>query len=116
MATLVLTGGLVEWPDGNVSSAIDQRMALARAASRRVLELDGDDPVAVSLDGMDGVNALELKATATVQLIVTWANGIQQTIPADYLVLFSRATAITAVSLARVSGQSATVTLILGQK
>jgi len=116
MSTLLIQGTVFELPAG-VSKVFDRRIALAREASSRVIALTSDSPVAVNLDGWTGIHALELQADTKIVALITTADGANQALPVDdLLVLVSRTTPITALSLVRVTGQSATVKVTLAQK
>lgn len=115
MSTLAIIGTIAELPDAEVSSVIDQRVALDRPAEKRTVKLASDSPFAVNLDGMT-INALQIDADTKITALITSADGTAQAIPGEYIAIVSRKVAITAISLVRVAGQDATVELILGQQ
>jgi hypothetical protein len=117
MSTLAIEGTITELPAAGVARVIDLRVALARAAERRVIPLTSDSAVVVNLDGWTGINVLVIESDTKITARITSADGTDKDIPVDdLLLLVSRATPITALSLVRVAGQSATVTLTLGQE
>lgn len=117
MSTLLIQGSIAELPNGGVSRVFDHRVGLAREAERRVIVLGVDTPVVVSLDGWTGINVLEIQSDTQVTARITWADASEQDLPVDPLLfLISRAKPITALSLVRAAGQSATVNLTLGQE
>lgn len=117
MSTLSIQGTIAELPSAGVSRVLDLRIALARAAERRVIPLTSDAAVVVNLDGWSGLNALAIESDTKITALITSADGTAQAVPVDdLLLLVSRATPITALSLVRVAGQSATAILTLGQE
>jgi hypothetical protein len=117
MSTLVIQGTVLELPAGGVGKPFDKRLALARDAEIRTFTLTSDSPVAVSLDGWTGLNAIHLESDTKITALITSADGTAQAIPVDDLLSWiCRAVPITGLSLQRVSGQNAIVKLTLGQK
>lgn len=116
MGTLAIQGAVVDLPSGETFRPIDERVPCDPAPSSRTIHLADDSPFDVSMDGLDGINALHLAADFPVTVILTSIAGTAQSIPAESMYLISRAVAITAISLVRVAGQVTTVRLILGQE
>lgn len=116
MSTLVIQGTITELPDGGVRQDIGASVGLARPAARRPIPLTSDAPVAVNLDGWDGLHVIDMEADGLVTAVLTSDAGTSQAIPFDdRLLIVSRRAAYTALSLVRAPGQSATVIITLGQ-
>lgn len=115
MSTLLLSGSVVDSPDGSVARPFDFRVPCSPAPEQRVIALTSDAPFSVSLDGLTAINAIYLEADHPVTVRVTSAAGAAQSLPAEMWSLISRAVPITAITLVRVAGQATAVILILGQ-
>lgn len=116
MSTLLFTAQLVESPEGGVSRVIDRRIALSQEAAKKTIKLASDGATAVGLDGITP-HFVQIETDRKVVVRFTSADGTQQSIPVDdFLCILSRSVPFTAIDLARVAGQDATVVLTLGQK
>ena len=79
--------------------------------------LDGDSPVSVQFGTLSAANAVFVKADGKVRVRLTSADGSQQSVPVDSVLLLTcQATGITAIDLTRVAGVDTTVEVFLGQK
>lgn len=117
MSVLSVSGSITELPSGGIAEVYDERIGLVREAMKRVVSLVDDAAFAVNLDGWTAVHVLHIHSDTKITARITTADGADQLIPVDpILTIVSRSVPITAIDLVRVSGQSATVELILGQK
>lgn len=115
MSTLVISGSVVDTPDGSIARVFDDRVRCTPDPEQRVLALLSDAPQVVSLDGLTAINVIRLDADNPVTALLTSAAGSAQAVIGESLNLISRAVPYTAISLVRVAGQATTVRLILGQ-
>lgn len=115
MGVLAISGSVVELPDGGIARTFDDRIICSPAPERRVVVLSGDAPVSVQMDGLTGVTALFLEATASVTASLAYGAGTPSDHRGETIIVISRAVPITAIALVRVAGQATTVSLILGQ-
>lgn len=115
MSTLVISGSVVDTPDGAIARVFDDRVRCSPDPEMRLVALLADSPVAVQLDGLTAVNVIRIEADNPVTALLTSAAGAAQAIAGVSLTIISRAVPYTAISLVRVAGQATTVRLILGQ-
>lgn len=78
------------------------------------LSLTSDAPLAVALDGMT-VNFLRVEATGKVDVTVVSADGTAVIAVDDFLVLGSKSTPYTAITLTRAAGVATSVAVQIGQ-
>jgi len=117
MSTLSVQCTVVELPASGIGLDIERRVGLARPAARRAIDMTSDAALVISLDGWAGVNVLMIETDTKVTAFITHADGTDQAIPVnDLLLLVCRSAPITALSLVRVAGQLAHVVLTLGQE
>lgn len=120
MSTIVIAGSLLELPTAGIASTFDIRLGLDAQAERLTIELASDAPVDVTLP-TGGINFISAEITDgdghTVNMLTTTADDTEQVVPIDpFALIVSRSKRITALSLVRAAGQSATVVLIIGRK
>ena len=100
----------------SVGVPLNESIELQQAITTRVV-LSSDSPVAVGLNGMSGVHAIQLRADGKVRARLTSADGSQQAIPVDkLLVLISESVPFTALDLTRVAGTETIIDVTFGQK
>lgn len=98
-----------------VTTPLDEVLQVDQLQQGALL-LEADAPVSVALGTMTEVNVLFVKSTAKVRVRITSADGTQQAIPVDsVLLLTAESVGITAVDVMRVTGQDTTVDVLIGQ-
>ena len=121
--TLRVTGELGASPTLGASSGVpgtvvplDESIQLAQM-HQCTLFLGADSPVDVPFGTMTSGNFLFVKSTGRVRVRITSADGVQQALPVDGVLLqFSESAGLTAVDVTRVAGQDTTVDVLIGQK
>lgn len=103
--------------DPEVETPIMEQMAL-RNKTIGQYNLDTNDPVAVSLAGLEGANVVMVKSVGgRVRVRITSADGVEQAVPVDSFMVFTTLTqAITAIDLTRQPGVSTNVRVFLGER
>lgn len=97
----------IPWPF-NLSVAVRTAKAVGQ------IDLSGDSPVALALDGMTP-NVIAVYSASKIVVRLTCADGTQQAISVDpWLHLVSISTPYTAIDFTRVSGVAGSVAVFLG--
>lgn len=105
-------------PNGQarVTIPLDESLSCANSLSTTA-NLTTDDPYTLSLGPLANVNVLMIRATGgKIRVRVTSSDGSQQSIPTDFLLLYTRTVSITAVDLTRTAGTSTVVSVYMGDK
>ena len=117
-----LSGSLTSLPtypvvgSARVMIELAQSLSLANSLTSS-LSLDTDDPTVLSLGPLATVNVLMLRATGgKIRVRITSADGTAQSIPTDFLLLFTGTVGITAIDVTRVAGTPTTVSVFMGDK
>lgn len=103
--------------DPAFDAAVEEYVTLDRKHFDTVA-LTTDNPVVVSLGGLDDAAVVILRATgAKVKATLASADGAAEVVPVDpLLIVVSREVPFTALTLTRAAGLDATVKVFLGQK
>jgi hypothetical protein len=97
--------------------AIDHDAYVVRRTSQQIL-LSGDAPVSIPLGSLTGAHVILIQTTGRVRVRLTSADGSQQAVPADPLLILLTplAAPVTALDLTRTAGVTTEATVFLGEK
>ena len=105
-------------PNGQarVTIPLDESLSCSNSLSTTV-NLSDDNVYEVPLGALANVNVLMIRATGgKIRVRITSADGTHQSIPTDFLLLYTRTVSITAVDLTRTAGTSTVVSVYMGDK
>ena len=100
-----------------ISSPIDEAVQLA-SRTQVELTLTSDAPVSLAIPGATAINTVVVRTVGgKVALRVTSSDGTTQSIPVDpFCALVTKTVDITALDVARVTGQETVVKVFLGER
>lgn len=119
-----LSGSWTVAPPGSVASGVisaavqlDERLSVGDESFGSPVTLSSDAPVSVPVPASGGAAVLCLKVTSGAEIVarITTAAGTTQIVPVDsFLLLESRTSPITALTLTRTPATATTVEVFLG--
>lgn len=105
-------------PNGQarVTIPLDESLSCSNSLSTTV-NLTSNSVYEVPLGALANVNVLMIRATGgKIRVRITSTDGTHQSIPTDFLLLYTRTVSITAVDLMRTAETSTVVSVYMGDK